>query len=362
MTLPILLIFIFSIPPLLLTIDFLWFLFKGNRLYNGVVNIILSVLGMFVVPIVYLAFFDPNKNDCCYDTAAFSPDHKLTVYVMIGLVMACYFYSFFKSHRAGPLVEAVTSSLLLFGFVLNIFIGIQAGDFLWLFGSVPVAILIIFQLIDNHGLQIDTENTPPESAFEKFAWRLLTANVFSKFPLLMILSLPVVTIVQSILLLFGQKPDSIVRAFTDTYKHGFSQLDHLCENVSCGGHFLCSVAANGHTRFVNPVRYGERNGSRIICNRQLLIANAFEELIEQRFPTAHRFIRKCYNRVGDKIHRHYHVFNNKYVADIVYLIMKPLEGVFLFVLYCHDVYPETRIARQYLSRRDRSAINKKNSI
>ncbi|MBL0081928.1 MAG: hypothetical protein IPP37_05630 [Saprospiraceae bacterium] len=104
------------------------------------------------------------------------------------------------------------------------------------------------------------------------------------------------------------KPDSLIRAFTDTYHHGFSQLDHLCENVACGGHFLCSVGANGHPKIVKPIRYGERNGRKIICTRQLLISNAFEELVQEKCPLVHKIIRHNYNKVGRLIQvlRHFH--------------------------------------------------------
>lgn len=168
---------------------------------------------------------------------------------------------------------------------------------------------------------------------------------------------PILTIITSVLLLFGQKPDSIVRAFTDTYHHGLSQLDYLCDNVDCGGHYLCSVAANGHKQIVCPIRYGERNGNKIICNRQLLIANAFEELIAQRLPRMHKVIRRQYNKVGNAIHKHYHLFNNKFISDLIYILMKPLELLFLFALYLFDTKPETRIAMQYLSKSDRQAID-----
>ena len=130
-----------------------------------------------------------------------------------------------------------------------------------------------------------------------------------------------------------------------------------CDNVQCGGHYLCSVAANGHKEVVKPVRLGERNGGKIICNRQLLIANAFEELLQDKVPFIHQFIRKNYNKVGNLIHRHYGLFNNKYFSDFIYLLMKPLEWFFLAVLYCFDHNPENRIAKQYLSQKDRQHLN-----
>jgi hypothetical protein len=132
---------------------------------------------------------------------------------------------------------------------------------------------------------------------EDFKYGTICKNSYLLFfPVLLSLSL--------FLMLFGQKPDSFIRAFTDTYKHGFSQLDHLCDNVECGGHFLCSVAANGHKKLVSPKRYGIRGGGKIICNRQLLIANAFEDLIQEKTPKIHHQIRTHYNKVGDQIHRY----------------------------------------------------------
>jgi hypothetical protein len=120
---------------------------------------------------------------------------------------------------------------------------------------------------------------------------------------------------------------------------------------------LCSVAANGHKKVVSPIRYGERNGNKIICNRQLLIANAFEELVQQKLPNAHKIIRHQYNKVGNAIHHHYHIFNNKFVSDCIYILMKPLEIFFLLTLYTFDKRPENRIAQQYLNKWDREALN-----
>jgi hypothetical protein len=87
-----------------------------------------------------------------------------------------------------------------------------------------------------------------------------------------------------------------------------------------------------------------------------LVANAFEELLQQKLPKAHKVIRHQYNKVGNTIHRHYHVFNNKFVSDIIYVLMKPLEMFFLLTLYTFDKRPENRIAKQYLNKSDRQAL------
>ncbi len=58
----------------------------------------------------------------------------------------------------------------------------------------------------------------------------------------------------------------------------------------------------------------------------------------------HRRIRHFYDTYGLPIARH---IRSPYTADIVYLLMKPLEYFFLFVLYLCDTEPENRIARMY---------------
>ena len=349
-----------GLPSMLLLVDLVKYLISGRRLYNTKVAYALDVAGMMVLPIFFL-IFKKKTNDCCSDSATFSPDHRLTINILVGICIITYFYSRLKGNLRSPVIEVLINAILLLGFVFNIFIAIQVGSLYWLFGNIPVGILFLFQLIENHKLFLELNKAgqpKPERQFENIAWNILNKNLLLKIPLLFIICLPILTMIASLLLIFGQKPDSIIRAFTDTYKHGFSELNHLCNNVQCGGHFLCSIAANGHKEVVKPIRYGVRNGSLIICNRQLLVANAFEELIEQKLPKAHKVIRKQYNKIGSAIHRHYHIFNNKLVSDCIYLLMKPLELLFLLCIYCCDVKPENRIAKQYLKKLDRQTLSK----
>ncbi|WP_431217906.1 DUF6688 domain-containing protein [Puia sp. P3] len=201
---------------------------------------------------------------------------------------------------------------------------------------------------EGNGEAAGDQVTPDQPLLLRWCRKILLLQAFKKIPLLLLLCLPVLVVLAGVLLLFGQQPDSMIRAFTDTYKQGLSQLDSQCIGVPCAeGHFLCSVAAGGHPGFVRPIRTGIRRGRQILCNRQLLVANAFEELLQQRLPGLHRPIRKFYNRVGVLVHRHYGVFNNKWIADLVYLLMKPLEWIFLATLYLADRRPENRIATQY---------------
>ncbi|WP_324028187.1 hypothetical protein QSV08_09730 [Maribacter sp. BPC-D8] len=359
-------IILFAIPSILLSIDFIRFLITGKRIFNTTINGIIAFISIVVLPFIFISTFDMMPNDCCTDSAVFSPDHRVTIYLIIVLCISTYYVSRFNKTITSPIIETLINAVLLGGIVFNAFIFVQVGEssgidgnLLGLIGNAPIMVLFIFQLIENqkkvkeYSADYDYEGL---SKIEKLAWNILNSNLFIKIPILCVLCLPILIVVCSFLLLFGQKPDSIIRAFTDTYKHGFSQLDYMCDNVQCGGHFLCSVAANGHKELVSPKRFGERRGNRIMCNRQLLISNAFEELMEVNYPKTHSFIRKNYNQVGNVVHKYYSFFNNKFIADIVYVLMKPLEWFFLFTLYIFDQNPENRIAQQYLSLADRKAI------
>lgn len=303
-----------------------------------------------------------EKNDCCSDSAVFAPDNRIGVYIIIVLCTVAYLYSSFRKQLLTPIVELLINSALVVGVLLNILIAIQinpGGPIFWLTGNVPVIMLFLIVIKRNKVLlenSLQQNYLNPRNFLAAVSLKLLNAKAWIRFPVLTLLALPLLLLLTLVLFLFGQKPDTLIRAFTDTYKHGFSQLDYMCDNVQCGGHYLCSVAAKGHKGIVQPERYGERNGNKIICNRQLLIANAFEELIQDHLPLIHKHVRRQYNKVGNIVHRYYYIFNNKFVADTVYLIMKPLECFFLLVLYTFDKRPEDRIAKQYLNSTDRMKL------
>ena len=156
--------------------------------------------------------------------------------------------------------------------------------------------------------------------------------------------IPILGIMLLILTLFGQQPDLIVKAWTETADYTFSQKIPP-EVLPYDGHYLCTLAARGHKGLVRPLRYGERNGTVVTVNRQLEIANAFEQVLEERTPRFHRLVRNFYDKHGLPIAR---VIRSKSSSDLVYILMKPLEWIFLIVLYLTDPNPENRIYVQYL--------------
>lgn len=173
------------------------------------------------------------------------------------------------------------------------------------------------------------------------AWLLRGANLFLAA---VVALLPVLGILVLLLCLFGQQPDGIIRAFTKTSGWILSK-EISPPPVAFDTHYLCTVSLRGHRRLVRPIRYGIRRGERIVVNRQLCVANAFEELISERAPRFHRAVRGVYDRYGYPLSRH---INSAWSADVVYLLMKPLEWAFVLILYLLEERPEDRICRQYL--------------
>lgn len=175
------------------------------------------------------------------------------------------------------------------------------------------------------------------------------------WPWLAVLAMvPILLLLTLILVLFGQAPDAVIRAFTQTSDWTLSQQISP-PPVQIDTHYLCTVSLRGHRKLVRPTRYGIRRGERIVVNRQLCVANAFEQLIQERTPRFHRLVRHVYDTYGYPISRH---IKTALAADVVYLIMKPLEWLFLAVLYLFDLKPENRIALQYLPMREVEGLKK----
>ena len=175
----------------------------------------------------------------------------------------------------------------------------------------------------------------------------LCLKILSKSASFMVVSflliVPALLLLIIVLLLFGQQPDSVVKMFTETAEWTLSQKIPP-PRLDPSGHYLCTVAARGDTKLVKPLRAGRRNHELIVVNRQLLVANAFEELLMEKTPRFHKLVRTTYDRVGLPISKY---INTKGRSNAVYLIMKPLEWLFVLVLYTFDVQPENRIHRQY---------------
>ena len=343
-------------------IDFLTFVISGKHFLHGGLFRLTEIFVLVLLPFCVMSILDLGvKNDCCSDSAVFSPNHRMTIYFLIGICLAAYLYLSYRTGLTTPIIEVILNSMVLMGIVLNVFVAIQLDEFVfWFFGNVPVIILFLYVLSKSHQLWKSNRGDDEinyTNGVELLCYKILSWKLFQKIPVLFIVCLPLLIIMISFLMLFGQKPDSFILAFTDTYKHGLSQLD--CSKVVCpDGHFLCTIAASGHTNLVKPVRKGIRHGYLIKVNRQLLVSNAFEDLLQEKVPLLHRHIRRTYNAIGGNFAKVYVVLSNKWMSDIIYIVMKPLEWAFLASLYLLDRYPENRIAKQYLYPEHRRIVDK----
>ncbi|MBI5516817.1 MAG: hypothetical protein HY909_23735 [Deltaproteobacteria bacterium] len=130
---------------------------------------------------------------------------------------------------------------------------------------------------------------------------------------------------------------------TQTCTHPLSRLPLEVVHRDC--HYLCTVAARGHPWLVRPERLGRRGGHTIVVNRQLAVANAFEDLLHERWPRFGRLARRTYDALGLPVSRW---IRWTFLADLVYLAMKPAEWLFLAALLALDPGdPEARIQRMY---------------
>lgn len=265
---------------------------------------------------------------------------------LIGYLML----SLIKMEKMPPLVIVLSMSAMYLGVSQCIMWCIQICSIeygllcLYPFNCIIIAIKTIrCKIVEWNELECQKNSSDEEAKVLNFFNRKLQNAVY--WPVLaFILMWPLLGILLCILALFGQKPDHVIKAWTETADWRLSQRI-APQNVQYDEHYLCTVAAGGHAALVKPIRMGERHGHRVVVNRQLCIANAFEQILEEKTPGFHRFVRHIYDTYGFPIAR---LIRTKLAADIVYLLMKPLEWLFLITIYLCDVKPENRIAVQYL--------------
>jgi hypothetical protein len=110
-------------------------------------------------------------------------------------------------------------------------------------------------------------------------------------------------------------------------------------------HYLCTIAAQGSPWLVGPHRMGVRRGRPIVVNRQLAVANAFEDLLHERWPRFGAWARRTYDRLAFDVTQ---TLRNPHIANIVFVAMLPAQLVFEVFLAAFDPGDiEVRIDRMY---------------
>lgn len=257
-------------------------------------------------------------------------------------LLALIIYSYRDANSLSPLANIFCISGILGGVVLLLVFDnqLQVASFHTLFLLIYSINLLWVRIKE---WQEDRTEITYENRLLQYFHQLL--NKSRNWPwLAVLLALPTLALVVLILMLFGQQPDSMIKAWTNTADWAFSQKIPP-QNLIIDEHYLCTVAAGGHEKVVKPQRMGVRHGHPVVVNRQLCIANAFEQLLEEKTPRFHRFLRRNYDRYGYPFAKH---IKKKWAMDLIYYLMKPLEWIFLLVLYLVDRKPENRIAMQYI--------------
>lgn len=348
----------FLVLPIVLTIENIIFLIIHPKFYNDTyvnekIEIFTISIGIIFSIILFsflnITFKDWNVGLVNYQSHSpiFSKS-MLSIIVLLLISFIGYFLCrFIDLEKRPPLVSVIAISSMYIGVIISILWCIQIKDEYFLLMLLPINYIIIIlktirSLIYEKSISLNKEIS--FTVNEKFPKVNKLISNYSNWPwIAAILTLPLLGVIIIILILFGQKPNSIIKAWTETADWTFSQKVPP-QNIFYDEHYLCTVAAGGHKEVVKPLREGKRHGHKVLVNRQLCVANAFEQILEERVPKIHKIIRSFYDKYGYPIATK---IKSPYTADTIYFLMKPLEWIFLIVLYLFDINPEDRIAIQY---------------
>ncbi len=324
-------------------------------------------LTFFIGAILYVLLYDisfdtaGDWHEVIYDIQlhySISTQYGLSIYIpailgALGMVLLCGC----KTEKLPPLVSAFAVAATVLFQVIQIVFAIQISNrisesiellFYVYHGNLFVLAVTGVRRLMKQQMQyyenIKDVGAEQEENTVKQGRLYRIVNTFSKYTVLIFVCLFfIIAVFEILFILFGQGLDAPIKAFTDTADWTFSKQIPP-PPLEYDGHYLCTVAAGGHKRVVKPLRYGIRRGQKIVVNRQLCIANAFEDFIKEKLPRFHKAVRNFYDTHGYPLSKH---ITTPARADVVYILMKPLEWCFLLFLYLFDVRPEERIGRQY---------------
>ncbi len=318
------------------------------------ITLILSFLGFSANDTPYYIAIDPEADHC------YSPISNDYLPLM-GVLLLIYLMSLLINWKYGkslpPLSFVILNSIILLGNLINILLILQfskhdistLGNYCrsstGLLLYAPIGGLVVSGLLS---IKLFKESFEELKEIEYKNTLLNNINTYLYYTEILpvwvfLFVLPISILLLFVLVLFGQTPDSLSKIFTDTTTWRFSQQTHP-PILDHHGHYLCTVAARGNPEVVKPIHIGVRRGKAIIVNRQLQIANAFEEMVESFAPRLHKIIRGVYDKYGYNLSTK---INDERSSNIIYYLMKPLEYFFLFCLYLFWCKPEELIKKQY---------------
>lgn len=295
------------------------------------VYVLTAVLALVILPLMGLGV-DAAADDC---RTTCDPNYRPLampeVFVLVPLQVAAA-YAFFLSLRRRealrPRAEAAIVTGLFVGVVLHLVLAVQ------FVAAVPLAMFII-------PLPSLTPYLTLPLLIHQLLWRLRERGREALGRGLA--GVPVVLGLHGVVsAAIFSSPTGGVDAFLRTCGYALSSLP-VPPPEHC--HYLCTIAAQGSPALVKPYRWGSRRGRLILVNRQLAIANAFEDLLHERWPRLGRLARRTYDALAFPISG---VLSRRWVANALYIAMKPAEALFFAALLFFDPEdPEARIDRMY---------------
>ena len=345
--------------PLALTTINILNLFLKNAINPKVISMLTLIIGGVMYILLFGLSFetagDWDERVYAYIQLHYSISSKYVPSVAIPVFLALaaiILLLFIPAKKLPPLVSSILTALVIIGNVIQIAYAVQLFKnvddieymlYVYHFNILLISIQTVHKQINEQTALISERRERLTKPWQIKAYTLLekAANM-RLFVFAMVFV--VAAVLEILLILFGQGADGAIKAFTDTADWTFSQQIPP-PPLEYEGHYLCTVAAGGHKKVVKPLRFGKRHGAVIIVNRQLCVANAFEDLIHERTPKFHKKVRNFYDTHGYPLSN---IITTPLRADIVYILMKPLDWIFLLTLYMFDTDPEKRISQQYL--------------
>lgn len=282
--------------------------------------------------------------------------------VLHALTALAFLVSLRRPEKLPPAAELAVHSLLIVGIGLQLALAVQCADLLWGLALFPVTLPLVgpFVTIALYAQELVARlrrrgadalarvDPSPEAVYRASTAAVPpTADAPAHRPTLLASLVTAPALVGGyavVMAALHRRPAVALDVFTETCGHALSRLP-IQQVVVQDCHYLCTVAARGTPSLVRPERMGERNGHPILVNRQLAVANAFEDLLHVRWPRFGRLARATYDRLGWPVSRY---ITRAWMADLVYVAMKPLEwGFYATLLLLDRDDPERRIDRMY---------------
>ncbi len=369
-------VFPLLILPWILTVLNIVNLFKENKVKENLVDILIFILGIiYTITLYCFNQYKPYTEQLSISygqSGGFGFFHEPIATISIPTIIflmaiAILGYAILRTKKTDlpPLAIVLCISTMIIGSIINILWIIQIfkniKDSLNIFyilfpiNYIMCSIRICREVIFEYQQKEVKERKYKNVILDKCS-KILKDS--SNWPVIaIILTIPTLIVITIILVLFGQRPDELIKAFTETSDWTLSTKVSP-PPLEYDAHYLCTVSLKGHEKLVKPLRFGIRKGHTIVVNRQLCVANAFEDYIQEKLPKTHHFIRYIYDKYGYPIAKH---IKTAKAADITYLIMKPLEYFFVIFLYLFDTKPENRINIQYIPNK-KEILNKSKMI